>query len=220
MVGEGGVAIWPINWLWQTEQRIITQLWIKGQNQSSFWPTAHLESWNEASIQEILSISGWGAGQRRTGSACPYGLVHGVPRKFLCACRKLGERLGESRDWPRPGVGKRPSVTGGTAAASPLFTKRSNETSFSVMNTIQTKPSVPWQENMERPLLPGKPHVFPLHRETIYEIIENLYIASFWHRAPNSCNLLSARSVFSSNIWSLAPDPWHRLLNPLEPSGW
>lgn len=130
-----------------------------------------------------------------------------------------GKRLGGSQDWPRPGVGKDPQWQVAQQQRIPLFIKRSNETSFPVMNAIQTKPSVPWQNKLrqrtcKRALSPGNLISFsPTQRNHLWDNRNFIYYQFLAQGSPNPGNFLSAksiRSVFSSNIWSLTPPPWHR----------
>ena len=194
-----------MNWLWQTGQRIITQVWIKGQNQSNFWPTPHLESWNKASIQGILSISGEGLG--KGGQAvllAPYGLMHGVHRKFPRApvrvWRETGRitALAEAWSWEQTFRDRWLCQVTNRQQWIPLFTKRSSETSFPVMNAIQTKPSIPWQDKLrqrpcKRSLSPGNLISFsPTQRNHLWDNRKFIYCQFLAQGSPNPCNLLSA----------------------------
>lgn len=79
-----------------------------------------MESWNEAYVQGILSISGEGLG--KGGQAvlfAPYGLAHGVRRNFPCAPVRVWKETGRITGLAKAWSWKRPSVTGGTAAADP-----------------------------------------------------------------------------------------------------
>lgn len=126
-----------------------------------------MESWNKASIQGILSISGEGLG--KGGQAvllAPYGLMHGVHRKFPRApvrvWRETGRitALAEAWSWEQTFRDRWLCQVTNRQQWIPLFTKRSSETSFPVMNAIQTKPSIPWQDKLrqrpcKRSLSPG-----------------------------------------------------------------
>ena len=163
-------------------------------------------------------VRGW-AKEDRQCSLLPTVWPMGAQKFPLCP----GEGL--ERDWEdhRTGqgleFGKDPQWQVAQQQRIPLFTKRSNETSFPVMNAIQTKPSVSWQDKLRQrtckcALSPGNLISFsPTQRNHLWDNRKFIYCQFLAQGSPNPCNLLSAksiRSVLSSNIWSLTPPPWHR----------
>lgn len=108
-----------------------------------------------------------GLGKRKRGSAlCSLWPVRGVHRKLPCALvrvwREAGRtvRLAEAWSWEKTFNDRRQCQVTKRQQWIPLFTKRSNGTSFPARMSVQTKPPTPWQDKLRQityklPLSPG-----------------------------------------------------------------